>query len=260
MTEPEEVDPATAIPAATVVIFRNARSGGLPELLMVTRSAAMAFAGGAAVFPGGRIDDADRELAASLGHGGDQDDLSARVAAIRETLEETGLVIGLDGIVDAAIAAQARALLLDKGELAPVLAHFGWKLAPQSLTPFARWRPNMKHARTFDTRFYLANLGTGEVDIAIDATENTRLFWISAQEALARADRGEMRVIYPTRRNLERLAQFRSFAEAQDHALAIPPDIIVPFLDRSGPTTLLCIPEDRGYPITAEPFETADRA
>lgn len=260
MTELEEVDPATAIPAATVVIFRNARSGGPPELLMVTRSSAMAFAGGAAVFPGGRIDEADRHLASRFGDSPDQDELSARIAAIRETLEETGLVIGLDGVVDASIAAQARAMLLDKGELAPVIAHFGWNLAPQNLTPFARWRPNMKHARTFDTRFYLANLGTGEVDITIDATENTRLFWTSARDALGKADRGEMRIIYPTRRNLERLAQFESFVEAQEHALAIPPDIIVPFLDQSGPTTLLCIPEDRGYPITAEPFETADRA
>jgi 8-oxo-dGTP pyrophosphatase MutT (NUDIX family) len=260
MIKPEEVDPATAIPAATVVIFRNAGNGGPPELLMVTRSTAMAFAGGAAVFPGGRIDDADRTLAASLAASEDQDDLSARVAAIRETLEETGLVIGIKGKVDAAIAAAARTMLLDKGELAPVLTHFGWDLATDNLTAFARWRPNMKHARTFDTRFYLADLGTGDVDIAIDATENTRLFWISARDALAKADQGDLRVIYPTRRNLERLAQFQSFAETREHALSIPPDIVVPFLDRSGPTVLLCIPEDRGYPITSEPFEIADRA
>jgi 8-oxo-dGTP pyrophosphatase MutT (NUDIX family) len=260
MTEPEEVDPATAVPAATVVIFRNARSGGPPELLMVTRSTALAFAGGAVVFPGGRTDDADRLLAERLGGLGDHEDLASRIAAIRETLEETGLVIGIKGVVDAATAAQARNMLLEKGDLAPVLSHFGWELVPESLTPFARWRPNMKHARTFDTRFYLADLGTGDVDIAIDATENTRLFWISARDALAKADGGELRVIYPTRRNLERLAQFESFAEAHAHALAIPADIIVPYLDRSGPTVLLCIPDDRGYPITAEPFETADRA
>lgn len=260
MSAPKEFDPSIAVPAATLVIFRKARAGGPPELLMVTRSRALAFAGGAAVFPGGRIDDADRELAASLDEAHDRDDLAARIAAIRETLEETGLAIGLEGDVDAAMAVEARAMLLEQGELAPVLARFGWRLAPEALTPFARWRPNMKHARTFDTRFYLADLGTGEVEIEIDATENTRLFWVSAEQALARADRGEVRVIYPTRRNLERLAQFGSFAEARAQALAIPPDIIVPYLDQSGPTTLLCIPEDRGYPITSEPFELADRA
>ena len=53
------------IPAATVVIFRKAPDGGPPELLMVQRAQEMRFAGGAAVFPGGRIDPADRELAAS---------------------------------------------------------------------------------------------------------------------------------------------------------------------------------------------------
>lgn len=260
MNEPEAFKPPIAIPAATVVIFRNAPAGGPPELLMVTRSKALAFAGGAAVFPGGRIDDADRVLADNMGLAGDPDDMAARVAAIRETLEETGLAIGLEGDVNAAKAVEARAMLLEMGELAPVLTHFSWRLAPEILTPFARWRPNMKHARTFDTRFYLADLGTGAVEIEIDATENTQLFWTSAKSALAMADRGDMRVIYPTRRNLERLAQFDSFAETHAHALAVPPDIIVPYLDETGPTTLLCIPEDRGYPITSEPFELADRA
>ena len=59
-------DAPPAIPAATLVIFRNAPDGGAPQLLMVQRSKEMRFAGGAAVFPGGRVDEADRVLAAAL--------------------------------------------------------------------------------------------------------------------------------------------------------------------------------------------------
>ena len=55
-------DPQTAIPAATLIIFRDA-SDGPPEFLMVERAKAMVFAGGAWVFPGGRIDPGDHDLA-----------------------------------------------------------------------------------------------------------------------------------------------------------------------------------------------------
>lgn len=61
MTEP--ISPA--IPAATLVIFRD-RPSLAPELLMVERAGSMAFAGGALVFPGGRVDPADRTLAEQL--------------------------------------------------------------------------------------------------------------------------------------------------------------------------------------------------
>ena len=53
---------APAIPAATIIIFRNAPSGGAPEVLMTVRSQGMVFAGGMAVFPGGRVDPADFAL------------------------------------------------------------------------------------------------------------------------------------------------------------------------------------------------------
>jgi 8-oxo-dGTP pyrophosphatase MutT (NUDIX family) len=54
--------PREGIPAATIIIFRNSPSGGPPEVLMTVRSRNMTFAGGMAVFPGGRVDPADYEL------------------------------------------------------------------------------------------------------------------------------------------------------------------------------------------------------
>ena len=251
-----------AIPAAPLVIFRKGRDGPDPELLMVIRSKDMRFAGGAAVFPGGRLDPADYELATELAEdtATDIDDLAHRIAAIRETLEETGLAVGLNGTMDAERAVAARAMLEETGALAPVLDAFGLTVNSDALTPFARWLPTgLKHSRIFDTRFYLADLGTGAVDVTIDATENTRLFWVSASRALAMADAGEIAIIFPTRRNLERLAQFPDFAAAQAHADATPMRTITPQIDDSGPQPVLRIPDDAGYPVTTEAITSALR-
>jgi 8-oxo-dGTP pyrophosphatase MutT (NUDIX family) len=256
MTEALNAAPKV-IPAATVVIFRHCQQGGPPELLMVQRAKEMRFAGGAAVFPGGRIDEADRTLAAQLAPDADPDVAAARIAGVRETLEETGLAIALRRPVSAGEAGEARKLLLDQGALAPVLERFDWSLDLESLVPFARWCPMID--RAFDTRFFLADLGTGAVDVAVDATENTRLFWASAAEALRLADSGEIQVIFPTRRNLDRLALFASYAEARAHAEAIPVTMITPRqVEREG-ERWLTIPEGCGYPITGQPMSTVMR-
>ena len=250
----------TVIPAATVVIFRNSPTGGAPEILMTIRSRNMVFAGGMAVFPGGRVDDADFDLARSMSDSGDIDEVANQIAAIRETLEETGLVIGLTGQIDADSARKARQHLLEVKALAPVLEKFGWTLDLEQLTPFARWYPkNEKIPRVYDTRFYLADVGTGDVDIEADLSENTHLFWIGAQAALDAADDGDIKLIFPTRRNLERLALFANFTEAKAQAEAIPVKTIVPQVDTSSGQPMLTIMEDAGYPITAELLETVAR-
>lgn len=248
------------IPAATVIIFRNGAEAGPPEILMTIRSREMVFAGGMAVFPGGRVDPADFELGARLGGPLDPDEAAHQVAVVRETLEETGLAIGLAGDIDAAKAQAARAFLQETGELAPVLEHFGWELDLAQLTPFARWFPkNERIPRVYDTRFYLANLGTGAVEIEADLSENTHLFWTTAQGALEAAERGEIKVIFPTRRNLERLALFGSFAAAKAQAESIPVRTITPFMEEVGGKTWLNIGEDLGYPVTGEPLDRVMR-
>ena len=249
-----------AIPAATVIIFRNGPYDGPPEILMTIRSREMVFAGGMAVFPGGRVDPADFELGAMMGGSLEPDEAAHQIAVVRETLEETGLVIGLSGDIDASKAQAARHFLQETGELAPVLDHFGWELDLDQLTPFARWYPkNERIPRVYDTRFYLANLGTGSVDIAADLSENTHLFWVSAKGALEAAEKGDIKVIFPTRRNLERLALFSTFEEAKAQAEAIPVRTITPFMEDLEGKTWLQIGEDLGYPVTGEPLDSVMR-
>ncbi|WP_435418048.1 NUDIX domain-containing protein [Parerythrobacter aurantius] len=260
MSATEDIQSGEGIPAATVVIFRNGASGHPPEILMTVRSRTMTFAGGMAVFPGGRVDPADFALAETIAPALGLDEAAHQIAVVRETLEETGLAVGLTGELTAESASAARARLLELGELAPVLDEFGWRLDLPQLTPFARWFPkNERIPRVYDTRFYLADIGTGAVDIAVDQSENTRLFWTSAKGALEMAARGEIQLIFPTRRNLERLAMFGSYAEAKAQAEAIPVRTITPFMGERDGRGWLEIGPEHGYPVTGEPLDEVMR-
>lgn len=240
------------VEAATVVVFRNGQSGEA-EILMIQRAKELSFAGSAVVFPGGKIHESDRRIASSL-DASDRDDAAARVAAIREVIEETGLVIGIVERVSAEDAAAARGMLSKQEDLAPVLDHFGWTLDLDDLVAFARWVPTFKPGRIFDTRFYLADLGSGNVELTPDLGESTRLFWASPREALDLIDAGQIKAIYPTRRNLERLAQFASFADTAGHARTSPLQIVSPWVVQGDGEDMLHIPDDIGYPITAAPL------
>ncbi|MCW1381362.1 NUDIX domain-containing protein [Novosphingobium sp. KCTC 2891] len=252
--------PPPATPAATVVVFRRDPQGGPAQILLVERSSTMNFAGGATVFPGGKIDPGDYELAERFGAGLDPEDAAARIAAVREALEETGLAVGISGEVNGEIAAEARRVILSTGRLEDALSRFGWALDLDRLVPFARWWPRHRHIRVFDTRFYLADLGTGAVDIAVDATENRHLFWASAAEALRLADEGAIKVIFPTRRNLERLACYPDFESCRAHALETPVTTISPRVELRDGVQWLTIPKEAGYPYDGEPLDTASRA
>lgn len=255
---------ANPIPAATLVLFRESTEGP-PELLVVERAGDMAFAAGALVFPGGRIDPgdyaaaADPALVTSLSEV-DSEDAAARVAAVRETIEESGLAIALDPMPDAAALAAMRAAIHAGADFAGILAQGGWQIDLDMLVPFARWCPNFHETRNFDTRFYLARLPAEAPAPSVDETENVRLFWAGAQAVIDMADRGDARIIFPTRRNLERLAQFGDFDAARRHAEETPIRLIQPWVEDHEGTRLLRIPEGLGYPVTSQPLADARRA
>lgn len=258
MTHRAEDDLVPAKPAATLVLFRDS-AGGNPEFLMVERAATMAFAGGAIVFPGGRVDGDDHVIAARQ-VAVEIDCAAARVAAIRETIEETGVPIGLQGDVPPGWVETARVALNDRQPFSTLIDEAGLSIDYDALVPFARWRPNFKEARVFDTRFYIARAPNDLAEAVVDATENVRTFWNSAQAVIDASLRGDVFVIFPTMRNLERLALLTSFEEARDHAESIPVTMVTPWIEVEGEDRFLCIPEGIGYPVTRENFSTAKRA
>lgn len=243
-----------AIPAATLVVWRDSRAG--PEILVVERSARMAFAAGAIVFPGGRVDEADRSLAASLGW----PDEAARVTAIRETIEETGVIPAMMEQFEPSFGLDLQRALHEGADFGELLARHSLQLDLGALTPFARWMPAFKQPRKFDTLFYIAPASPGDWRPHPQEGECVAAEWASPAELIARIDRGEASAIFPTKRNLERLAQHATIeaalADAQVHSL----DTIIPWVEEIGGEPHVRIPEGRGYPIISEPLATAFRA
>jgi len=247
-----------AIPAATLVVWRDPRPGGTakPEILVVKRSARMAFAAGALVFPGGRVDSADRELAASLGH----PEEAAKVAAIRETIEETAVVPGVLPAIDPAAGSELQRALIDGAEFARLLTDRQLTLDLDGLIPFTRWMPAFKHARRFDTLFYLVRAPEGEWPPTPQPGECEAAEWASAADLLERIGHGEDSAIFPTKRNLERLAQHGNLEAAIEDARSHSLDTIVPWIEDIDGEPNVRIPADRGYPVISEPLATAFRA
>ena len=245
-----------AIPAATLILMRE-RAEGAPEILIMERAKTMAFAAGALVFPGGRIEAEDHAAAARLAPG--IEDGAARIAAVRETIEETGIAAALRPAPDAANADSFRTRLIAGERFEDLLAEYALTLDAEALTPFARWCPNFRETRRFDTFFYLAEAPPGANLATADCTESVRTFWASAADVIAELAAGRAHAIFPTRRNLERLAQFGSLAEARADAATHPVRKITPWVEERGGRRFVCIPDDAGYPVTSEAFETARR-
>ena len=75
---------------------------------------------------------------------------------------------------------------------------------------------------------------------------------MSAAEVLDLDGRGEARLIFPTRRNLERLAQHSSFEEIRADALAYPIEPVTPWVEEHEGERFITIPDHLGYPVTQE--------
>ncbi len=246
--------PPGAIPAATLILMRPAPAAAMPgampdEVLLLRRAKSMVFAAGAAVFPGGRIE-ADDAVAARIS-GGDAASpwAAAAAAAIRETVEEAGVVAGWPGLAAAAPAEQAevRAALLAGTPLSAILAARAEALALAELVPFAHWCPNFRETRAFDTYFFAAAVAA-DARATVMAAEHSACHWASAADMLADAAEGRHHIIFPTARNLERLARYPDFSAVAAHARATPIRRITPWVADVGGAAMLCIPDDLGYP------------
>ncbi|MDQ3470992.1 MAG: NUDIX domain-containing protein [Pseudomonadota bacterium] len=227
------------IPAATLVVVRDL-AGGPPELLMVERARGMAFAAGALVFPGGRID---------------AEDGGAKVAAVRETLEETAIPVGLSPIPPPEAARALQAQLIGGRRFDAMLGEHGLSLNLDALTPLARWVPKFHATRRFDTLFFVARAPDGDWEPSFEAGECSGAFWSTAAEALERERRGEAQLIFPTRRNLERLALHLNFEAIRADAEAHPVAPITPRVEQVDGENFISIPEGIGYPVTREKLD-----
>jgi 8-oxo-dGTP pyrophosphatase MutT (NUDIX family) len=240
--------------AATVVLLRDG-PGGL-EAYLQRRPLGMGFAGGLWVFPGGRVDAADRDSAVEASWAGPPPVAWAErlgleageargqlVAACREVLEEAGLLLATPGPDPAALAAARRELLAGSVTFARLLARLGVRLDTGRLRPWAWWLTPEAEPSRYDTRFFVAGLPAGAAVTAhLAEAEGER--WLPPAEAAADQD---LPMLPPTRYTLRDLAGFASVAEALAAAEERPVERILPVLDGAE----LVMPWGERYPVPA---------
>lgn len=242
------------IPAATVMMLRDTDNG--PEVFMVVRHHEIDFASGALVFPGGKADKADFELGlrAHCGKADEFDDkeLALRIASIRESFEECGILLAREkGANDFVSAARLKELdgwrdrfnnrdatMLEFAEAENL------EFAVDALGFYAHWITPEMMPKRFDTYFYMARAPQDHIG-AHDGSESVDSVWITAAQAIAEADAKKRTVIFPTRMNIEKLAQNNSV----DDALAACGDVVtvIPFIEKEGDKSFLRIQPNAGY-------------
>lgn len=251
--------PVEPLPAATVLLLRDGAGG--TEVVMLERHHE-AFFPGALVFPGGQVDEADKArpiLARSRKvQGAGAAAMAFRVAAIRESYEEAGILLARRRGEDRLIAAaELGALQRRIGKCLGRALHFAdlvasgeLELATDMLVPFAHWVTPERSPKRFDTLFFLARAPADQVPHP-DGREAVDAVWIAPAAALADADAKRRRLVFATRLNLMRLQRSGDAAAAlaATHTIArICPEV---YDLSTGPR--IRIPEGLGYEVTDFP-------
>ncbi len=251
-----EAPPVSARPAATVLLLRDGPAG--LEVFMVVRHREIDVAGGALVFPGGRVEEADGALA------GDDPLGAFRVAGIRETFEECGVLLArppgeADMIrADRLLAVADRhhaALLRNERSLPEVLTAENLEPATEALVHWAHWVTPASRSKRFDTRFFLAAAPPDQL-AAHDGLESVESVWIAPARAVAEADAGQRRLVFATRKNLEKLARHATVADAMAAARAATVVRVQPEMVRAGKGWRIRIPAEADY--GGDTFEALD--
>jgi 8-oxo-dGTP pyrophosphatase MutT (NUDIX family) len=228
--------------SATVMVLRDGPAG--LEVLLVRRHGNSGVLGGVHVFPGGKLDAADRqvdpaaldrsaaELLSALAEPGLDPDTAVglHLAALRETFEECSLLLGLNGSLAAGsdgarLAAQVREHTLSGLGFAEALQRLGQPLAVSSLLPWSRWvtprQPSVTNKR-FDTRFFVAAAPPGQ-DASHCTFEATEAVWLSPRAGLERYWAGEIDLAPPQIMSLCQLSRLADVPRCRPLRAAVHP-------------------------------------
>jgi len=247
-------------PASTILLLRDSKAAREIEVFMMVRHYEIDFNSGALVFPGGSVDKNDKEIIErpelySGGEGLDAAALSFRIAAIRETFEESGILLarpkGSKALVDpkraGEIEAAHRADLNDrKTTFLQVLTGNGMLLALDELVPYAHWITPEGMPKRFDTWFFLAAAPPNQLG-AHDGKEATDSIWVSPREALDGGETGRFKLPFPTTRNLIKLGKQGSVKAALDDCQGRSIVTVMPVMTRLNGGRQLRIPKEAGY-------------
>jgi 8-oxo-dGTP pyrophosphatase MutT (NUDIX family) len=193
-----------AVNSSSALIIRDNAAGEL-EILMVRRHANIRFAGGAYVFPGGKVDDGDVGFEEKTEN---VDNFTGLYfTCFREVFEETGLLLG------GSVADQQHyreKLLGEEISFKEFMQQSGAQFSAKDFTPFAHWVTPDNYPKRFDTRFFLCRAPEGQIATP-DGSEMVEARWVHPLELLV-MDRENL--MYPTMMNLKRLSNSKTVEEA----------------------------------------------
>ena len=191
--------------AATVVVLRDGPTG--LQALLVRRTPKLAFAGGHWVFPGGHVEDVDRD-----GLGADDELGASRRAAVRETTEETAIT-----------------------------------LEPGALVWFAHWTPPPTAPRRYATYFFATAAPAWDQDVTVDGSEADAWSWMTPDDAIAQRDQGAVALRPATWITLHALRRFATTADALEVLARDPVERFATRLDTNGAAPIALYHGDAGY-------------
>lgn len=252
--------PVTPVPAATVMVLRDT-PGGI-EVLMVQRTKKADFAGGALLFPGGKVDQDDHHLLkaklCNFSETIDEDLRALRIAGAREIFEEAGLLFAREAqggqlINDARarfINEKYRHQLLKKEvNFSEIISTEKLILATDLLVPFAHWITPITGKKRFDTHFLIAKAFEGQ-EASHDGSETLDTIWIRPATAIKDAEAGKRRVVFPTRMNLKKVDEALDSQTAIETAKKTPVVTVLPEVSEVEGGRHLKIPIEAGYGIS----------
>lgn len=262
-------DPADPRLSATILLLRDAPS---LQVLMVKRHYEIDFASGALVFPGGKAHEGDADPAWADWTDGDFTDAeqAARISAVREAYEESGIILARPKSArgaGAALVGQNVAETLapmrgavDRREASflELMKEHDLVLALDALVHFGHWITPVMMPKRFDTHFYLAATPPEQV-AEQDGRETTEAVWLGPQQALDMEAAGEATIIFPTRMNLGKLAETATTENALARFASESVVTVLPEVgkDEDG-SPCLHIPAEAGYVQTIEPLQRVE--
>jgi len=223
----------TAKEAATVVLMRDRNNGSSgPEVLLMRRHAKANFGAGLFVFPGGMLEPEDysphalelcdgltiEQAAAEIPDSEPVEKaLGFRVAALRETFEEAGVLLArrADGTEFHPTDQEAPRLLKARADehYLELVEELGLRLPVGDLVHIGHWITPVCRPIRFSAHFYLVSVA-GAVVAKPDRTEVFDDKWVTPSEALELHERGELPLMSPTIINLRWLADYASTQDA----------------------------------------------
>jgi len=272
--------PEQPIDSATVILLREPDPETCEVLLVERHAESRAFAG-AYVFPGGRIDEADRDPVIQAAARLDPTQATARlgedlpppdalafwIAAIRELFEEAGILLaGIAGApvdfsdpeAETRFASARSALLAGALTFRELVERERLELATDMLWYFSRWITPLHAPRRYDARFFVARLPLGQTPLH-DDRETTAASWFTPADALSRAASGDLILTPPTTRTLVDLHQLGSSTRIVESTQSRPVSPILPRVVNIGGRTTLLYPGDTDYERPT-PLATTDDA